>query len=85
MLDIPLEQVNTLFNTNVYGTLRLAQAVVPHMAQRHQGLILVVGSVSGLFPTPWNGYAQILAGKYISAVADSRPILLAHTAHPKQR
>lgn len=53
--DISIEQAQKTFDTNVFGCLRTAQAVIPHMASRKKGLIVNVGSIVGDIPTPWNG------------------------------
>jgi len=53
--DISIEQTQKTFDTNVFGCLRTAQAVIPHMAARKKGLIVNVGSIVGDIPTPWNG------------------------------
>ncbi|XP_068034044.1 LOW QUALITY PROTEIN: retinol dehydrogenase 8-like, partial [Anomalospiza imberbis] len=41
-------QVQRVFDTNVFGVLRLAQALLPQMKQRRSGHIVVVSSVMGL-------------------------------------
>ncbi|XP_050840088.1 retinol dehydrogenase 8 isoform X1 [Serinus canaria] len=41
-------QVQRVFDTNVFGVLRLAQALLPQMKRRRSGHIVVVSSVMGL-------------------------------------
>ncbi|KAH8106325.1 NAD-binding protein [Cristinia sonorae] len=55
LIDHTIERTKALFDTNVYGLLRMAKAVLPHMASRKDGLIVSVGSVDGEIPTPFSG------------------------------
>ncbi|XP_044469582.1 short-chain dehydrogenase RED1-like [Mangifera indica] len=53
LAEIPLASVQNTFNTNVFGPLRMIQAVVPHMAARRRGKIINMGSIGTAFPAPW--------------------------------
>jgi short-subunit dehydrogenase len=44
-----------VLETNVVGLLAVTQAAFPHMADRRRGLVINVGSVVGLLPTPFAG------------------------------
>src|SRR5262245_39100176 len=46
------EQVSTVYDTNVVSTQRVNRAVLPHMRDRHDGLVIWVGSSSSRGGTP---------------------------------
>jgi len=48
-----LEQVSHVFDVNVFGTIRMAKAVLPAMRARGAGRIVNVSSVLGLIPAPY--------------------------------
>ena len=53
--EVPVEQLKQMFDTNVYGVIRLAQAVIPYMRQQEKGWIVNIGSVAGKLVAPVNG------------------------------
>jgi len=55
LVDMPIERIKHIFDTNTFAPIRIAKAVVPFMAKQRSGLIINVGSVVGDIPTPWNG------------------------------
>lgn len=53
---IPLDEVRAMYETNVFGALRMLQAVLPGMRERSGGTIVNVSSLAGLFASmPLNG------------------------------
>jgi short-subunit dehydrogenase len=53
VLETPIGELRNVFETNVLGLIAVTQAVFPHMAERRSGLLVNVGSVVGLLPTPF--------------------------------
>ena len=49
-LDQPFDQVRHIIDTNITGTLYLIQRLVRDMVARHQGRVLITGSVAGYMP-----------------------------------
>src|SRR4030095_16788026 len=44
---VGIEQAKALFETNVFGPMRVQNAVLPQMRARHDGIIIQVSSVAG--------------------------------------
>ena len=64
------EQARAVFDTNVIGLLRVTRAVLPSMRQRHDGLIINIGSVLGRLTIPFLGIYG--ASKFaVEALTDS--------------
>ncbi len=49
LATIPLDDVRAAFEVNVFGTLRVTQAVLPGMRERGRGRIIIVSSIAGVF------------------------------------
>ena len=60
--EVSVEETKALFDINVFGALRMIQAVLPAMRARRAGHIVNVTSVSG--HAPWAGTAIYGASKY---------------------
>ena len=52
MADVPLDRVRHLFEVNVFGTLAITQAVLPKMALRRNGRVIIVSSIAGVLAGP---------------------------------
>lgn len=55
MADVPMELVRRIFEVNVFGTLAVSQAVIPGMAARGGGRIVIVSSIAGVAVAPTFG------------------------------
>lgn len=54
--EVPIDEVRTLFETNVLGLIRLTQLVLPAMRQRRSGRIINVASIYGRIAVPGGAY-----------------------------
>ena len=65
-----IDQVQSMFDVNVLGVLRVSQAVLPLMRQQQDGLIINIGSILGRVTFPFFGLYG--ASKYaVEAMTDS--------------
>ena len=55
IIDIPMERVRESFEINVFGHMRLAQAIVPKMVSRKAGKVVWMSSMGGLLVIPFVG------------------------------
>lgn len=62
--------LHELFDTNVFGSMRVAQAMIPVMRRQGSGRIINVSSMGGEFTTPYGGAYH--ASKYaVEAISDA--------------
>lgn len=52
-IEIPVDELRLQFETNVFGPLILAQKIAPFMIRNKGGLILNIGSISGVAASPF--------------------------------
>ena len=55
LLELDSQAIRSQFETNTLAPIALAQAVAPSMIAQGSGLIVNIGSVSGIFTTPFAG------------------------------
>src|SRR5436190_2793660 len=48
-----IAQARSIFDTNLFGMVRMTRAVVPHLRHRGAGRIINIGSVLGFLPMPY--------------------------------
>lgn len=53
--EIPIEQVQQMFDVNVFGVLRMIRAVAPYMRKQQDGRIINISSIAGKLSMPANG------------------------------
>ena len=50
--DSSLAQDRTVFDVNIFGTIRMTKAVLPHMRAQESGRVINMSSVGGFAPSP---------------------------------
>jgi short-subunit dehydrogenase len=54
--ELPLELARDQFETNFFGTLRVLRAVIPGFREARRGRIVIVGSLAGRAPIPFQAH-----------------------------
>lgn len=54
-VEIPDEEIEIQFSTNLFGPLKLIKKIVPVMKLNGDGVIVNIGSISGVAATPFSG------------------------------
>jgi len=68
--EVNSDKIRDMFDVNVFGIIRMTQAVLPSMRQQRAGRIINIGSVSGQFAQSLNG--GYCASKYaVEALSDT--------------
>ncbi|TMW67904.1 hypothetical protein Poli38472_007576 [Pythium oligandrum] len=71
------QETLTLFDTNVFGHLRVTRAALPYMREKKSGIIANIGSAAGYFAIPINGVYG--AAKFaLAGITQSLAIEVAH-------
>jgi NAD(P)-dependent dehydrogenase (short-subunit alcohol dehydrogenase family) len=53
--ELSIAELRAIFETNFFGAVRMANAVLPSMRARRRGRIINVGSLAGVIPLPFMG------------------------------
>lgn len=68
--ETPLSEARAQFDTNVFGMLATLRAVLPHLRERRRGRVVLVGSLAGRAPIPFQAhYSATKAATDVLALA----------------
>jgi NAD(P)-dependent dehydrogenase (short-subunit alcohol dehydrogenase family) len=69
--EVPLAEAQRLFETNLWGTVRMVNAVLPGMRARRTGRLILIGSMAAWVALPFNGFyaaSKAALGRYAEAL-----------------
>ncbi len=55
LAHVPMDEVRQVFEVNVFGTLRITQAMLSGMIERGRGRVIIVSSIAGVASGPLSG------------------------------
>ena len=68
--ELPMDLVRRQMEVNYFGTVTVAEAVLPRMREQKHGLLLIIGSIAGRVPIPMQSHYS--SSKYaLEAFSDS--------------
>ena len=76
--DVSIEAAQAQFDTNYFGVLRSVRALLPHMRKRGEGQILIVGSLGGRVPIPFQSHYSASKAAVEATVLALRNELIGH-------
>jgi len=53
LINLELDDMIKQYNINVFGAMRMVQAVIPFMLEKENGMIINIGSIGGRLPLPF--------------------------------
>lgn len=76
LAEMPIAELRRQFDTNVLSLMAVTQALLPPMMQRRGGMVVNIGSVSGVLVTPFSG-AYCATKAAVHALSDALRMELA--------
>src|SRR5258707_1802522 len=68
---MPMEEIRALFETNVFGAVRMMQAVLPSLRERRAGAIVNVTSIAGRITVPCHGYYYAATKSAVATLSET--------------
>ena len=64
--ETSIDEAMAHLNTNLFGAIRMVNAVLPGMRSRKNGKIINIASIAGTFPVPFEGYYGVAKAALIA-------------------
>lgn len=78
LVEVSMQKMRDTFDVNVFGLMGMIQKVSPVMIAQRNGLIINIGSMVSIVPTPWAGVCKSVARccLCVAAVTDPKENIL---------